>query len=157
MTPEHVITARDSVLGSLTHYYTPQAVHIVQAQGVQARDFGAPENRAHVIYRAVLAIHAEGLTIDPLTLEGFLCRHRMLERAGGRAYLELLAVSASPGSLKEHACLVAESGRWDRLLRLAPAFERVALARDDEELRVVCAAIMRDVLPEEPVVLRVVA
>jgi replicative DNA helicase len=114
MNPAHVERARDSVLGTLLHFYTPQSVVVVQAQGVTPKDFGTPENRSHVLYRCILALHRAGGMVDQLTCEGFLVRHNLLVRAGGLAYMELLAVSACPSALKEHAALVAEDGLWHR-------------------------------------------
>lgn len=132
MTPPHVERARDSVLGTLLHFYTPQSIIVVQAQHVQPRDFGTPESRAHVLYRAVLALHRDGANVDPVTAEGFLARHGMLERAGGVGYMAVLAVSAVPSSLKEHAFLLAEAGAWDRYLRALEAATVAAHARDTE-------------------------
>lgn len=141
MTPPHVERARDSVLGTLLHFYTPQSVVVVQAQHVQPRDFGTRESAAHVLYRAILALHRDGAMVDPVTAEGFLARHGMLERAGGVYYMDTLAVSAVPSALKEHAFLLAEAGMWDRYLRALDAATTAARARDAESFWVAVSRI----------------
>jgi replicative DNA helicase len=136
----------DSVLGTLLKYYKPELVTIVQARGVTPKDFW--RDRQRVLYRAVLALHAQGKHVDPLTVTAFLEQHDCLTRAGGRAYLELLELSAVPSALKDHAFLVAESGRWDRLLRACESVSRAVEARDDGALREAEASLRRDVVPE---------
>lgn len=148
MTPPHVERARDSVLGTLLHHYAPKSVIVVQAQQVQPRDFGTPESPAHVLYRAILALHRDGANVDPVTAEGFLARHGMLERAGGIYYMDTLAISAVPSALKEHAFLLAESGKWERHLRALEAATEAARARDAESFWEAVGRIRQDVVGE---------
>lgn len=148
MNPPHVDRARDSVLGTLLHTYTPGAIVVVQAQQVQPRDFGTPESRAHVMYRAILALHRDGANVDPVTAEGFLARHGMLERAGGVGYMAVLAISAVPSALREHSFLIAESGKWERHLRALEAATEAAHARDSESFWDAVGRIRVDVVGE---------
>lgn len=143
--------AGDSVLGTLIRYYDPKLVTIIQAKGVLPKDFW--RDRQRVVYRAILALHKEGAHVDKITLLAFLQRHRdtdgrlMSERATP-AFLDVLEISAVPSALKEHAFVVAESGRWDRLLRACGSVQRAIEARDDSALREAEAVLRRDVIPE---------
>jgi replicative DNA helicase len=147
MNPAHVERARDSVLGSLLHFYTPKSVVIVQAQGVTPKDFGTPENRSHVLYRAILALHKAGDMVDQLTAEGFLARHGLLDRAGGLPYMELLAVSARPSALKEHAALVAEDALWHRRMAAKETFVKAVETRNEALLQSALARMVPSVEP----------
>jgi replicative DNA helicase len=151
---DNAALAGDSVLGTILAFYSPQLIVRVQAKGVTAKDFQRDQQR--VVYRAFLALHKRAVHVDALTTEAFLKRHDVLARAGGRAYLELLTASASPAAFDDHAWLVAESGRWDRILRAFYALEKAVLAQDDECLREAVAGVARDVLPESVEPLRVI-
>jgi replicative DNA helicase len=152
--PSTTDLAGDSVLGTILVYYTPPLIVRVQAKGVTAKDFR--QDRQQVVYRAFLALHKQGVHIDALMTEAFLTRHDCLERAGGTAYLELLAASASPAGFDDHAWLLAEAGRWSRILRAFDALEKAVLAQDDVSLREAVAGVARDVLPEDHEPLRVI-
>lgn len=138
--------AGDSVLGTLLRYYKPELVTIVQAKGVLPKDFW--RERQRIVYRAMLALHAQGRHVDTISLVAFLEQHDCLTRAGGEAYLAVLETSAVPSALKDHAFLVAESGRWDRLTRACGSVQRAIEAQDDAALREAEAVLRRDVLPE---------
>lgn len=139
--------AGDSVLGTLLRFYKPELIVIVQARGVAAKDFW--RDRQRVVYRAVLALHAQGSHVDRLTLEAFLASHSMQDRAPG-SFLDLLETSSVPSALKEHASIVAESGRWDRLMRACGVLSRAVESRDDEALREAVALVKRDVSEDAP-------
>jgi replicative DNA helicase len=146
--------AGDSVLGTIQTFYTPGLIVRAQAKGVTANDFR--QDRQRVVYRAFLALHKQGVHVDALMTEAFLARHDCLERAGGVAYLELLTASASPAAFDDHAWLVAESGRWGRILRAFDALEKAVVAQDDKSLREAMLCVARDVLPEDHEPLRVI-
>lgn len=146
MTADTADRAGDSVLGTLIRFYDPKLVTMVQAKGVSPTDFW--RDRQRVLYRAILALHAKGSHVDPLTLEAFLSQHGCLQRAGGPGFMAVCIESAVPSALKDHAFLVAESGRWDRLLRACGSVSRAIEARDDAALREAEAGLRRDVLPE---------
>lgn len=138
--------AGDSVLGTLILYYKPERVHLVQAQGVRPGDWY--RDRQRVLWRAILALHGAGRHIDQLTLSEFLTKHQMADRVTA-GFIALCMESAVPSALKDHAWLVAESGRWDRLMRAHASVQRAIEARDDGALREAVALIRRDVMPEE--------
>ena len=152
--PGTVDLAGDSVLGTILIYYTPGLIARAQAKGVTAKDFR--QDRQRVVYRAFLALHKQGTHIDPLLTEAFLERHGCLARAGGTGYLELLAASASPAGFGDHAWLVAEAGRWNRILRAFDALAKAVEAKDDESLRDAMLSVARDVLPEDHEPLRLI-
>jgi replicative DNA helicase len=138
--------AGDAVLGVLLRFYKPELVTIVQAKGVTPKDFW--RDRQRVVYRAILALHAEGKHVDLLTVRAFLEQHQCFDRAGGEAFLAVCEMSASAAGFKDHAWLVAESGRWDRLMRACGSVQCAIEARDDSALREAEAVLRRDVLPE---------
>jgi replicative DNA helicase len=139
--------AGDSVLGTILAFYVPGLIVRVQAKGIGWRDFH--QDRQQVVYRAFLALHKQGVHIDALMMEAFLTRHGCLERVGGLAYLELLAASASPVAFDDHAWLIAEAGRWTRILRAFDALEKAIVAQDDRSLREAMLCVAKDILPEE--------
>lgn len=139
--------AGDSVLGCLLAFYKPELVTVVQARGVVWSDFARDQQR--VLYRAILAMHYDGIHVDELTAEAFLQSHGTLERVGGPGYLAVCVESASASGLRDHAWLVAEGARWTRLLGAWESLGRAVEHHDDVALREVLAVVKRDVLPEE--------
>lgn len=152
--------AGESVLGTLLNFYKPELVTIVQARGITWSDFGP--DKQQVLYRAVLALHREGASVDPLSVEAFLEPRRdehgrgMLERAGGRAYLAYCVGVAVPSALREHAFIVAEGGRWRRLASAWEFLGRAIEQQQDGQLREAVALVKRDVVDDEAPKLRVV-
>lgn len=138
--------AGDSVLGTLVLYYKPERVHLVQAQGVRPGDWY--RDRQRVLWRAILALHGAGRHVDHLTLQAFLEKHQMTDRVSA-GFIALCMESAVPSALKDHAWLVAEGGRWDRLMRAHASVQRAVESRDDDALRDAVALVRRDVMPEE--------
>lgn len=134
--------AADSILGTLVTYYTPQAIVKVQATGVRPEDLGPSNGRQQAVYRAVLCLHKEGAHVDSVTVAAFLTQHGWLGRAGGWAYLELLAVSASPSALVDHARLLANEGRYRRFEAAFEAALEGARARNDALVEAAVAAYM---------------
>jgi replicative DNA helicase len=116
--------AGDSVLGTLLRYYKPELVHLVQAQGVRPKDWY--RDRQRVLWRAILALHGAGRHVDHLTLQAFLENKQAMTDGVSEGFIALCMESAMPSALKDHAWLVAENGRWDRLMRGEyPARDRV--------------------------------
>lgn len=146
--------AGESVLGTLLAFYSPELVTVVQARGVTSKDFGM--ERQEIIYRAILALHRDGVEVGALTVEAFLARHGFLERAGGAGYVALCEASAVPSALKDHAFIVAESGRWKRLFAAWESLGRAIEQQGDERLREAVALIKRDVIDDAAPKLRVV-
>jgi replicative DNA helicase len=138
--------AGDSVLGTLIRYYKPELIVLVQVQGVRPQDWF--RDRQRVLWRAILALHGAGRSVDEITLKAFLQKHGMSDRVTD-GYLACCVAGAVPSALKDHAWLVAESGRWDRLMRAHASVQRAIEARDDDALRDAVALVRRDVLPEE--------
>jgi replicative DNA helicase len=136
--------AGNSVLGCLLAYYKPELVVVVQAKGVGPSDFPREQQRA--VWRAILALHKTGSHVDVLTVMAFLERHGWLERVGGEPFLVACVESAVPSALKDHAWLVAEEKRWERLLQACDSVERACRSRDDDALREASSLLRRDVL-----------
>lgn len=136
--------AGNSVLGSLLAYYKPELVVIVQAKGVGPSDF--PREQQRGVWRAILALHKTGAHVDVLTVKAFLERQGWFERVGGEPFLVACIESAVPSALGDHAWLVAEDKRWDRLKRASESVERAVRAQDDDALREAVALLGRDVL-----------
>jgi replicative DNA helicase len=148
---DHAERAGESVLGVLLAFYTPEAVTMVQAAGVTFEDFKAISDRQHIIYRAVLALHREGVHVDDLTVAAFLSRHGTLERAGGPGYLAVCASSASPGALRDHAALVAQGARERRLRVKAFALaEMVERGEDPAVIAEMYVALGREITLPAP-------
>ena len=141
------LDAEKSALGTLTSFYTPQAVHIVQAAGLQPNDF---YYRAHThVYRAVLRLHRKGDHVDHITVVRVLTEFGKLEEVGD-ARLEEFAAYARPAGLREHALIVHEDSVWRQ--RLAALYDAQASLhdRDVDAFWVAVASIQRDAVPEEP-------
>ena len=136
--------AGNSVLGCLLAYYKPELVGVIHAMGVGPSD--CPREQQRAVWRAILALHKTGAHVDILTVRAFLERHGWLERVGGEAFLVVCVESAVPSALRDHAWLVAEAKRWDRLFRACECVQRAVLAQDDEALREASALLRRDVL-----------
>jgi replicative DNA helicase len=147
--------AGESVLGSLLSFYTPELITVVQGRDVTPDDFGP--DRQRVVYRAILALHRNGVHVDDLTVEAFLVSHGCLERAGGSGYLAVLVASASPSGLKDHAAVVARGGRKARRRRKLHAAQAANDREDEVTFTEVYVSLGRDVdLPDEAPKLRVV-
>ena len=142
MTPSITERAAGSILGTLITYYTPQAIIKVQATGVRPEDLGPHNGRQQAVYRAILHLHKVGGHVDTVTVAAFLTQHGWLEKAGGWAYLELLAVSAVPSALKDHARLLANEGRHRRFERAFEAALEGARARNDAQVEAAVEAYM---------------
>lgn len=146
--------AGESVLGTLLSFYKPELVTVVQARGVIWNDF--PRDQQRVIYRAILALHRDGVHVDLLTVEAFLSSKGHFERAGGRGYLAICVENAVVSAFRDHAWLVAEGARWTRLLSAWECLGRAVEHRDDVALREAVGLVKRDVLEGAPPKLTVV-
>lgn len=83
--PQDVALAEQGVLGSIFEY--PEDLNIV-AEILQPEDFAEPRNGR--IYEAMLAIHEEGNSPNPLVVASHLNRAGDLTRVGGIAYISQL-------------------------------------------------------------------
>lgn len=138
--------AEQSVLGTLVTFYTPTLVGIVSQQGVKWNDFYYREHQ--VIYRAVLKLHADGTSVDAITVRDLLARHQLVGDKTD-AVLGMLAVFARPSALRDHARIVAEDGRWRRWLSSTlEALEHI-YDRDDTAFWAAISRVRDDVLPGE--------
>src|SRR3712207_246612 len=88
--PPQNLEAEQSVLGAVLLSDTALPALIIDER-LRPEDFYRDAHR--VIYKAMLDLHATGEPVDPLTLEEHLKQTGQLERAGGRAAVDLLAAS----------------------------------------------------------------
>jgi replicative DNA helicase len=144
--PPMNLAAEKSVLGTLTSFYTPQTVHIVQAAGIQPDDF---YYRAHThLYRAVLRLHRRGDHVDPITVARVLVQFGKAEEVGATR-LDECAMFATPSALREHALIVHEDALWRRWLSALFVAQEHALDRDASAFWDAVQSIKQDVLPGE--------
>ena len=144
--PPANLEAEMSVLGTLLAFYTPEAVIVAQAAGLKWSDFSVQQHR--VVYRAILKLHAKGDEVDSITVRRLMDVHRMSDGRTG-VLLDLLVASARPASLREHARIIAEDGRWRRWVSAALAALEAAERRDSKEFWEAIGAIREDALPGE--------
>src|SRR6187431_300525 len=128
--PPANIEAEMSVLGTLIAYYTPEAIVRVQATGLKWSDFSVQQHK--VVYRAILKLHAKGDEVDRITVRRLMDVHTVSDGMTG-SLLDLLVESARTSSLREHARIVAEDGRWRRWLSAALTALEAAERRDQKE------------------------
>src|SRR5918912_101316 len=101
--PPHSLQAEEAVLGSILKNPTS----IVQiADFLRSEDFYAPRNR-HV-FRAMLAINADGRPIDYHTLADELQQLGLYEASGGLLYLSELNLATPTAAHVEHYARIVE-------------------------------------------------
>jgi replicative DNA helicase len=101
--PPQSLESERALLGSLL--LKPDAIHDV-GDLVRPESFYAEKHR--IVFEGMLELSARGEPIDLLSLGERLENKRVLERAGGRAYLaDLAASSPAPGNFHHYAELVS--------------------------------------------------
>lgn len=126
--------AERSVLGSML--IEPPVVPLVAS--LQPADFALPKHE--VIFRAIVASHADTGASDPLAVRARLERDGDLETIGGLTYLLDLAESVLCGRIVEvHAALVREKAAQRRLRDIGLDVAR-RLADGEESIDVAAAA-----------------
>ena len=103
--------AEQAVLGACLHSRT--ALTVV-AGALTAGDFGRPAHQ--VLWPAMLALHRDGMPVDPITLGHRLRRDGLLHRAGGRDYLAQLASAAHSVTAVDHYAAIVSEAAWTRRL-----------------------------------------
>lgn len=103
--------AERHVLGSLMH--NRRAIDEVAAI-LEPADLYAPKHE--VIYAAILAMHAAGDAVDPVTLASRLARDGSIDQAGGHVYLaDLYATPPTTSNVAYYARIVSEQAVRRRL------------------------------------------
>lgn len=103
--------AERHVLGSLMH--NRRAIDDVAAI-LEPADFHAPKHE--VIYAAILAMHARGDAVDPVTLAATLVQAGTIDAAGGHVYLaDLYAAPPTTANVGYYARIVADQAVRRRL------------------------------------------
>ena len=84
------------------------------AGALEADDFGRPAHQ--LIWPALVAMHRQGVPVDPVILGHWLRREGLLHRTGGHGYLyELSGAAYSATAVDYYAVIVAEAA-WSRRL-----------------------------------------
>lgn len=132
MTPWN-LEAEQAVLGAILltdDVVIPQ----VLAQGLRPEDFY--QDRHRVIFSAMVRMYEDHRHVDVLTLSEFLATHDCLERAGGRAALDLLNGSVpAVGHLSEYVRIVVDSAFFRRTRTIGMQLAEAAVRRDVAECR----------------------
>ena len=120
--PPHNVQAEQSVLGALL---------LEKDAVVKVADILRPEHfydkRHGIIYEAIVQLFLSGVPVDLLTLIEYLKKHRLLKKAGGRAYISGL-VDAVPTAahVVEYAKIVKEHAVRRGLINAASYITEVA-------------------------------
>jgi len=114
LVPPQNLEAERSVLGAVLLSDTALPALIIDER-LQAEDF---YREAHgVVFQAMLDLHARGEPVDELTLVEHLKQTGELDRAGGRATVDLLAGSVpAVANHRQYAKIVRENAMLRRLL-----------------------------------------
>jgi replicative DNA helicase len=132
MTPQN-IEAEQAVLGAVL--LSDEAVMpALLALGLEWEDFSRESHR--LTFKAMTAMHQDRRHVDVLTLEAFLRSHGCLERAGGRAALDLLN-SGTPdvSHYAEYGRIVRECAMFARLRKIAFGLEKATGRMDLRECK----------------------
>lgn len=126
--PPQNLEAEASVLGSLL---LDKDAIIRIADIIIAEDFY--DSRHKVIYGAILELFEKSVSIDILTLGNLLEESKLLERAGGHAYISSL-VNAVPTAahVVHYANIVRKKGTLRRLIDSATDITRLAYKEEGE-------------------------
>lgn len=118
--PLHSIAAEQAVLGAMLA--DPNAARRA-ARRVIDEDFYEPRHRA--IYRAILAVEADGRTADPVSVTEHLDRAGRANETGGLAYIgRLVTETLSTAYVENHADIVRDHAQRRRLRQSAVDFVR---------------------------------
>lgn len=121
-TTNHDAVAEQSVLGSML--ISPDAFSDI-TEILDGGDFYQPAHET--IYRTIVAVHAAGRPVDPITVNDALTKDGEIARIGGSTYLHELAAlvpSASAGAY--YAEIVANAATRRRLLRAGKTIQELA-------------------------------
>lgn len=120
--------AEQAVLGAVLMSGST-ALALVGEEAVRASDFYL--DRHQLIFGAMLELQQEGMPVDTLTVQERLAKSGLLEKAGGRAAIDMLSgVVPQLGNLRGYCQIVREKAAWRARQRAAGlAWER-ALVED---------------------------
>lgn len=121
-TTNHDAVAEQSVLGSML--ISPDAFSDI-TEILDGGDFYQPAHET--IYRTIVAVHAAGRPVDPITVNDALTKDGEIARIGGSTYLhELAALVPSASSGGYYAEIVANAATRRRLLRAGKTIQELA-------------------------------
>ena len=120
--------AERHILGSLMH--TAEAIEDVSAI-LEPGDMHAP--RHEIVYAAILALHARGDAVDPVTVAAELTRTGQLAQAGGHVYLgDLFVAPATTSNAGYYARIVRDQAMWRRLWAAGTRIAQTATAGEGD-------------------------
>jgi AAA domain-containing protein/DnaB helicase-like protein len=119
----HDLETERSVLGAML-LYADCVPEVVELRG---QDFYLPKHQ--LIYRTILAVHADRGVSDPLSIRAELERRHRLDEAGGiDALLDLAESCVSAANLAQHVEILREQARRRRVIEAAQ--DAILQARD---------------------------
>lgn len=122
--PPQSIETEEEVLGALL--LDPSAINRVESFLSPEAFYYAPHQE---IYRACLALHRDGQTIDLMMVHRWLHDHGLLDKVGGQARLaDLLELVVTSAAVDLHAMALVD--RYRRRQLIAASQEIAAIARD---------------------------
>ncbi len=127
-TPPSNVDAEKAVLGSMI--LDPTAIETV-APLLKAHSFFSDRNR--LIYEAILDLNERGVAADFTTVVDELTRRRMIEKAGGAAYVTSLEQHVfSTANAEHHAKIVQAKYQLRELADIAQTIRHEALTEQDD-------------------------
>ena len=135
--PPQNIEAEDALLGAILT--NPMAIHKV-ADIIAASSFYNPSNK--IIFEAMLVLLGKNLPIDIITVSNYLNEIDKLEKAGGRDYINDLALNSVTSSNVEYYARIVEEKAVKRALINAGS-EIVEMSYDEQPTDVVLDAAER--------------
>ncbi|MEV7661818.1 DnaB-like helicase N-terminal domain-containing protein [Paenarthrobacter sp. NPDC089316] len=124
----HDNAAEQSVLGAML--LSREAILDV-AELVSGGDFYRPEHET--IFRTILATHAAGKPVDPVTVGDALTTSGEIAQIGGQAYLHTITQAVpTPATATYYADIVARSATRRRLIAAGKQISTMASAGGDE-------------------------
>lgn len=124
--PPQNIEAEEALLGAILT--NPMAIHKV-ADLISASSFYNPANK--IIFEAMLVLLAKSLPIDIITVSNYLNEVDNLEKAGGRSYINDLAMNSVTSSNVEYYARIVEEKAIKRAL-ISAGSEIVEMAYDEQ-------------------------
>jgi len=129
--PPQNIEAEDALLGAILT--NPMAIHKV-ADIILPTSFYNPSNK--IIFEAMLVLLGKNLPIDIITVSNYLNETDNLEKAGGRSYINDLALNAVTSSNVEYYARIVEEKAVKRAL-INAGTEIVEMSYDEQPTDVV--------------------